>query len=798
MIAFAAFSEQQDGLFVHSTDSYFDGTLIIRMSQRKNESCLEPKTQFRVVFPNNTLKSWTLDMNIPESNFCNDTINFWALEKDYILLSFLSSTNSGNSTKVNVSAVGISWSGKIFDADKRQIQTNTTGIINLPNIISYNTFPLTVGGFGFFVTTASKSKNSQGTIYDMYLEPEAQKIGPTQYFSNLNLDHVDYYSSSCSDGTQSKSYRCVVAIKKQNDSQPTYNYMERSLPNITKAFDFHQPIEKVQIFDNLYYKDYLVSYNSDEGLVSQISSPDGNSTNLPNVPSDCMMPNLLINKTIWCVNFANSKNWAIFSKDLSTLQRATASNNALDPKKNANQTDANSSGPTDFSTGAWIGIIVASTVVFGIICVAIVMLNIRRNNIEYNGDQSTTIESNFEPQPKWELFDPLSSYNDIIESYATPVHSILFAVHPPWIRAIIEEKLLEYIDIEEFSEKQALGNGDGDMIISALWIPQSMTVILKKLLTINSAFGQNVKLAKEVQENLRVVNHVNIIKLFGVTKHLNSHEYSLVMQYANGGDLSHFLKENFDYISWGKRVILASEITLGLKHLHENNIIHGNLSCLNVLIHDGTAKISGFGLTKILNHENENTEFDIKHTMAGEIPFIDPRRLRDGNYPLDYLSDIYALGVIFWEISSGCPPFRHLVQEGSQLATDIIKGKREVPVYGSPAAYVELYQECWKDEPTGRPNISDVAECLANMSLEPVYDFPTSTRTSLEEIEIPRSRVHSMEIHSQIQSSGVQSMEIISRIQSSSTTQTLGILHEIDLNDYEGSQTPTNINPDLR
>ena len=79
--------------------------------------------------------------------------------------------------------------------------------------------------------------------------------------------------------------------------------------------------------------------------------------------------------------------------------------------------------------------------------------------------------------------------------------------------------------------------------------------------------------------------------------------------------------------------------------------------------------------------------------LFGVIPYIDPKGLvKQQPYSLNKKSDVYSIGVLLWEISSGKPPF---YVEGGQydrdLAVRITKGLRETAVPNSPANYVKLY-----------------------------------------------------------------------------------------------------------
>ncbi|RIA88666.1 kinase-like domain-containing protein, partial [Glomus cerebriforme] len=181
-------------------------------------------------------------------------------------------------------------------------------------------------------------------------------------------------------------------------------------------------------------------------------------------------------------------------------------------------------------------------------------------------------------------------------------------------------------------------------------------------------------------------------------------EYFLIMQYADGGNLREYLKQYFSKLTWNDKFKLAYQIAEGVKYLHEKDILHQNLHSKNILIHQGEAKI-------MLNI-SKNTEAD--HLGSKMISYHDPKFLENPSYDYDKKSDIYSLGVLMWELSSGKPPFIDEKNEKG-LKIHLIDGHREEPIPNTPNEYLKLYKLCWDSEPDVRPSINKVFNKLGKM-----------------------------------------------------------------------------------
>lgn len=148
------------------------------------------------------------------------------------------------------------------------------------------------------------------------------------------------------------------------------------------------------------------------------------------------------------------------------------------------------------------------------------------------------------------------------------------------------------------------------------------------------------------------LRHPNIVSVHEVGEHEN--QLFIVCEYIEGMDLRELLREG---LLPEQRVIeLLRAIAHGLHHAHENQIVHRDMKPANVLVdHSGTPLVTDFGLAKMIDVEESISS---KGKIVGSIMYMSPEQAGADADKVDRRADIYAIGVMMYEMLTGERPYR--------------------------------------------------------------------------------------------------------------------------------------------
>ena len=201
---------------------------------------------------------------------------------------------------------------------------------------------------------------------------------------------------------------------------------------------------------------------------------------------------------------------------------------------------------------------------------------------------------------------------------------------------------------------------------------------------------------------LKKLDHPNIIKFKEVFIQRKPIEaLNIVTEYADGGDLEQKIKgQNKKPFTEEEILDYFTQICLALQHLHKKKIIHRDLKSGNVfLMKSGIVKLGDFGISKGLKSSRDKAV-----TMVGTPFYLSPEIIL--NKPYDAKSDIWALGVLLYELLTFKMPFD--AKSLPTLSIKINKGEYAAPSSKYSSEIRDLLKKCLTLKPEERPSIDEI------------------------------------------------------------------------------------------
>ncbi|WP_025785105.1 Stk1 family PASTA domain-containing Ser/Thr kinase [Sporosarcina sp. D27] len=168
------------------------------------------------------------------------------------------------------------------------------------------------------------------------------------------------------------------------------------------------------------------------------------------------------------------------------------------------------------------------------------------------------------------------------------------------------------------------------------------------------------------------LTHANIVNIFDVGEEGELHY--LVMEYVKGLTLKRFILENGP-LEPEKAIPIMLQLVSAISNAHHNGIIHRDVKPQNILMdEDGNVKITDFGIAMALTA----TSHTKTNSVLGTVHYLSPEQARGGMATKK--SDVYSLGIVFYELLTGKLPFsaesavaialKHLQEETPSVRAD--------------------------------------------------------------------------------------------------------------------------------
>jgi len=217
---------------------------------------------------------------------------------------------------------------------------------------------------------------------------------------------------------------------------------------------------------------------------------------------------------------------------------------------------------------------------------------------------------------------------------------------------MVEERIGDYEILS------SLGRGGFGSVYKA----RSSNGSLVALKVLNPQVLDNQKVVKKFFHEAMILaklDHPNICRLIEFFP--DGQNYAIVMEYVEGTELKELLQQQPDGIlPFDKAFRIAKQSLAAFQYAHENGILHRDIKPANIMINkEGNIKIMDFGIAKVAGAATHDTAASML-----SIHYTPPERF-DPSRVVDTRSDIYALGLVFYELFAGRRPFD--VDETSQI-----------------------------------------------------------------------------------------------------------------------------------
>lgn len=221
--------------------------------------------------------------------------------------------------------------------------------------------------------------------------------------------------------------------------------------------------------------------------------------------------------------------------------------------------------------------------------------------------------------------------------------------------------------------------GEGGM--GTIYLAEDERLDKKVALKILAAsFAGKSSMGERFIQEAKVVTRIEHENVVDVTD-LNVTEEGVpyfVMEYLKGNDLSDVMSSEGP-LSWERSKNILMQICRGLEAAHKKGIVHRDMKPGNVFMAERDeeadfVKILDFGIAKLLKEAGgDKKQMTLAGSLMGTPDYMSPEQIH--GLEVDHKSDVYAVGVIMYEMLCGCVPF-----EGDSVMEIFEKHVKEVPI----------------------------------------------------------------------------------------------------------------------
>ena len=202
---------------------------------------------------------------------------------------------------------------------------------------------------------------------------------------------------------------------------------------------------------------------------------------------------------------------------------------------------------------------------------------------------------------------------------------------------------------EDFDIVAELGRGGMGTVYKAIQLSLNREVALKVLEPTGPESEESRKRFDSEAQSMKKLDHQNIVQVFDYG-HEGPNSF-IAMTYVQGTTLSEMLRRR-KRLDLDETILIVRQVARGLLYAHKRGIIHRDIKPSNILISpDNNVRITDFGIS----HAQGSERLTSTGTAMGTPEYMSPEQCQGDNVTAQ--SDLYSLGIIFYEMLCGEPPF---------------------------------------------------------------------------------------------------------------------------------------------
>ena len=197
--------------------------------------------------------------------------------------------------------------------------------------------------------------------------------------------------------------------------------------------------------------------------------------------------------------------------------------------------------------------------------------------------------------------------------------------------------------------KEIIGVGGMANVYRAYDSSDDRTVAVKILRDEHMQNDELLRRFRNESKAIAVLSHPNIVKVYDVS--FNEDIQYIVMEYIDGITLKEYIEQQ-KVLRWKEAVHFTVQILRALQHAHDKGIVHRDIKPQNImLLADGTIKVADFGIARFARASQQT----VTDKAIGSVHYISPEQAKGD--VTDEKSDIYSVGVMLYEMTTGKLPF---------------------------------------------------------------------------------------------------------------------------------------------